>query len=465
MNRIRNYINSIQKAQANRTFHLPEESIVKVHSLLYNEYIINDKTDAQIKALCTKEEYKYFEKFIAIGKEKAFFKERLLNNQIKPTSLQNPNDFFTLLKLFEIGKNNSESVKSLFEKNNYNITIATESSFHSHAKIFAEENDVGILLTRYLIFGIYELAWFASLLLNRVMKEFSISVDKIETVTMSHVDAILKKSPHLQTLLERLLVTSVATEQYNVSKEFIPDSIFQNVSYAIQLFIFNHEIGHLIAGHFKKENPKNHLSRENFESLYKKVIKFVGDEKKAEELVVYYLREFKDMHLDEIEADYMGLLITLEILHKSKVDITYGWIGSCLALYLIKFIERVNFMFDNGFDYINFVKEPFVIDVLFPSSHPRSNTRLHYLLSHADLYGKFEEQHRELAQALHIPFSRAGQAAVEILKQLKETDDEFIIHFNPEGRLVFDMTWKEFRSMSKEEKYKMIYKHSSEQRL
>lgn len=447
---IRKHIETIQEEQIHKLYVLDKDSIRKIHGFFYMNLLLNEESIDEILINLNKQEKTYFNSLITDDERNIkIMRNRLRDNpEIIPSIYQRPHEFFQLLEIYEITKKYSKKYNGFIQKNQQiNIVLASEASYHSHAKVIRDNNEFGFIFTSYLIMQSHLLAWFASLLIDKVQEKFNIKYEYVEDINCELVSLILDENPHLLDLLSRILVSSIATEQYNISFPIVggkKSDRFKHITYAINLFFLNHEMGHVFCDHFSNSNSKSeYLTQENFNAFFPKVFSFVEDEGKAKDLTINYLKNFRGLHLDEIEADYFGLVFTLEVFANTKIDITNAWIGNAIALYLIKFIERVYFMLNNGFDYINIVKEAYLIDILFPSSHPRSNTRISCLLSNADLFDSYKDKHVELAQALHIPFSRASQSAIDILMKIRKTNDDYLVQFDDQGNLMFEKKWSE----------------------
>lgn len=384
----------------------------------------------------------------------------LLN--IKTTSIQDPNLFFTLLHYVSLSL---DYTKIDFPTDK--IVIATDCQYSSHALVYKDKDAYGILLSNFLLSATSTIAYYFAVIFKEIREKFGKDEDFIDLMTPQHLLDILNEKPKFVDIFSDLLMSIIATEQYNsvalLEPEISESMYHMNIMFAIRSFIINHELGHIKRRHFDTEHISYKddipVSKEILESVRKELCTKIGEEN-AENRIIEYFDKVFHKHRQELEADEEAFLTTAKIFGGLKVDPAYSWIGSAITLKVIDFIENVYFCMEHGCTHNGVSKNWFVVDILFPTSHPRSPTRVSCLgiyfnksmgitYPYDEKSAKYRNLFLNILKMIDIPFSLSFKDSITRLFEIKNTDEEFYFIWDSRGDTLIRGSWNDIPEFQK----------------
>lgn len=438
-----NEIVKIQREDCLRRYKLSLDSVEKVFLLIYKFILETDFTfnkNQDYKSVFSFIDHK---EYTLTQEEQEFFIEKFPESKyltareiikefnIRTTTYQNPSEFCDLIFcLKETIKLNSNLFKSK------NFLLVTTAEFYEHASVSKiNENTFCLWINIYLIYNNHYFAYYYSYLLKTIKKKFSISNFDIEKIERHHIKTILQEEPNLINFFADILVSSILTEKYSLGcvmqKDILESNDFWQISSSMNGFILNHELGHIEYNHFDhhiKKDTKNKLSDDKLSnSIINNLISLKIPYDISVDKTKKYMENFYKFHMDEIMADNYGIIRILEIAIKNNSNAILNWIGISLVFYKIKIIEKVNFINKYGFDYVHISKIPYVVEALFPCSHPYVSTRVGHLNFFNEAFEELCPDLGDFTSLLFIPFDKAQDIAFKRIFETRDTEGDISV--------------------------------------
>lgn len=435
-------------------------------------------------------------------------------SKYKHTDYQDPVEYVKLIYYFYLIESAYEEKIISYESND--IFLATSPVFSHEAKIIKDvSSSYGFVFSKHL-FNPQCLSMYYVLILKNTCNTHNIPLDYMENITPEKMLDMLSSFPELETLMEDILINIVAPEQYNLAiglrdqdqLDYVTGKEFFFIDLAFHVFFIGHEINHLVRNHLKGSkfgvwldlklelqelNPldivwfdrpdqaiilkgSQELFKDSIDRDIKALLKNESFPKELKQeienidiktLIDNYFEGHFVRHKQECQSDFFGFDAVKRIISSKALgscDPTFLWIGCCLAMLQMQFIDRLIFSSKYKYDYIDLTDRPYVLDVLFPSSHPSMNTRMSYLWTYNfyQITDKYHAPHMTLFDALKVPFERAAhQALTKLLYMRQNPYEEHLVQVLIDGTSRIYFTGKDFEEVLG--KLSEYYKNESQQ--